>query len=86
MIVALAVAITAGFIQFILDTVLFSAVFAFKATKGILAVLIKLLIYGLGFYLLFKLFKAFVVVVSIGFAIGFFRCLFAYAVKNLAKK
>ena len=72
-----------GVLQVMLDTLLFSSVFAFKAAKGIISVLIKLAIYGLGFWLLFGIFKAFLKASAIGFAIGFFPCLFIYCIKKI---
>ena len=84
-ILALIIAGFVGFAQFFLDTVLFGAVFAFKASKGILTLLCKIALYGIAFLLLFKLFRALVKAAAIGFAIGFFPCLFIYCINKIRK-
>lgn len=83
MIIAAVIAVIIGLVQFFLDTVLFASVFAFKATKGVLALLIKIVVYGAAFFVLFKLFRALVKAAAIGFAIGFFPCVFIYCVKKI---
>lgn len=85
MILAIIAAIVVGLIQFFLDTVLFGAVFAFKAVKGILALLCKIAIYVIAFIVLFKLFRALVKAAAIGFAIGFFPCVFIYCINKMRK-
>lgn len=85
MILAVVIAIFVGLAQFFLDTVLFTAIFAFKASKGILAFLLKAALYGIGFWILFRLFRALVKGAVIGFAIGFFPCLFIYCINKIKK-
>lgn len=85
MIAAAVIAVIIGLVQFFLDTVLFGAIFAFKATKGILAVLLKGALYVIAFWVLFKLFRALVKAAAIGFAIGFFPCLFIYCINKIKK-
>ena len=87
MIIAVVLLIAAAFAvgQFFLDVIVSTAVFASKALKAVLSLLFKLLFYGLGFWLLFALFRAFVKVAAIGFAIGFFPCIFLYGLFRLRK-
>lgn len=84
-ILAIIAAIAVGLIQFFLDTVLFGAVFAFKAVKGILTLVAKIALYVIAFLVLFKLFRALVKAAAIGFAIGFFPCLFIYCINKIRK-
>ena len=85
MIIAGITAAAVGLVQFFLDTVLFGSVFANKAAKGIFSLLGKLLIYTVAFILLFKLFRTLVKAAAVGFAIGFFPCLFIYCIYKIKK-
>ena len=71
--------------QFYLDTVMFAAVFTAKAIKALLPLMLKMLCYGIAFWLLFKLFKAFIVAAAIGFGIGFFPSILIYGFYKLRK-
>ncbi len=85
MISAIIAAAAVGIVQVILDIVVFAAVLSKKASKGVASVLIKFVLYGAAFYLLFKLFRALVKAAVIGFAIGFFPCLFIYCAYKIKK-
>lgn len=85
MIAAAVIAILFAIGQFMLDVVIFAGVFAARTVKALLSLLLKLVLYGAAFWLLFKVFKAFVTAAAIGFGIGFFPCLIIYALKKIGK-
>lgn len=80
------VAFSFGILQFLCNTFLFPAVFAGKILKAGGLLFLKLCVYALGFWLLFKLFKAFLFVSLSGFGAGFFLFLIVYALAKLKKK
>lgn len=83
MILAGIISVLFAVLQFFLDVLVFSSVFAAKALKALFPLLGKILLYGVGFWLLFKMFRAFVKIAAIGFGIGFFPCIIIYALKKL---
>ena len=76
---ALIIAAALGIGQFMLNTLLFPAIFASKAVRALTALGIKLIIYTAGLLLLFCLFKGLVLFAAIGFGLGFFPALIVYA-------
>ena len=85
MVFAILIALVFAVGQFALDVLVFTSVFDSKALKAVLSLMGKLLLYGLGFWLLFSLFRAYVTGAAIGFGIGFFPCIFLYGLYRLRK-
>ena len=83
--VALA-AFALGLLQFFFNIILFPDVFAGKILKAGGVFCVKVGLYALGLWLLFKLFRAFLAAGVTGFGVGFFIFLIIYAVSRLKKK
>lgn len=82
---AVAAAVLAVF-QFLLDTVLFRAIFDGKTLKAIGMLLLKLALYGGGFALLFLYFRDYVAGAAVGYGLGLFPSVFIYGLLTLRKK
>ena len=64
--------------QFLLDTALFRLIFQSRAAKAIGVLLVKLLLYGGGFALLFLRFRQYAAGAAVGFGAGFFPAVLVY--------
>lgn len=85
-IAVIVIAFLFGLVQFLFNTFLFTAVFAGKILKVGGFLFLKLGVYALGLWLLFKVFKAFLLFGLSGFGAGFFIFLTVYAIAKLKKK
>lgn len=83
MIIAGLAAALLGVGQFFMDTVLFSAIFKKEPLKALPVLMLKMLLYGGGFALLFVWFREYVAGAAIGFGIGFFPGIFIYGLNLL---
>ena len=86
MLIAGAVALGFGLLEFWLNTVLFPAVFAGNYGKTALCILAKFAGYGVGIGLLILKFKAFTVPAAIGFGAGFLVYMVVYTALKIIKK
>lgn len=84
-VLAFLLAAAVGALQVGADTVLYGAFFARRYAKGVCAVLLKLALYGVFLWLLFRLLQAYVVMAAVGYAAGFFPLLLAYCFVKLKK-
>jgi hypothetical protein len=79
------IALLIGVIQIVLETVSFTFFLGKKLFKGAFAVAAKLLLYGVGLYVLFKFLRASVTIAAIGFGVGFFVSLFVAVIHRIRK-
>ena len=83
LILAFVLAAAVGALQVLFDVLLYAAVFAGKIARGVLSGAVKLAVYALFLWLVFKLFKLFVGAAAVGFAVGFFPLLVIYCIRKL---
>lgn len=80
------IAFVFGILQFLCNIILFPAVFAGKILRVGGLLFLKIGVYALGLWLLFKMFRAFLFVSLSGFGAGFFLFLAVYAIAKLSRR
>ena len=72
--------------EFLLDVPVFRRLLGGDYLRAALFLLLKLIVYALGFTLLFVFGKDHIVPAAVGYGAGFFPCLFVYGALSLKKK